>query len=345
MQKLVSVIMPVFNAEKYLRQSIESILNQDLIDFEFIILNDGSNDQSKGIIKSYQDPRIKYLENEQNHGIVYTLNKGLQAANSKYIARMDADDISLPHRLQRQVSFLEQHPEVGVLGTAYLPIDENEKPVHQPIFMPEYPASAKWFMLIGSPLAHPTTMFRTDLVKKVGGYSELFPHAEDYELWTRVSQISNICSLQDVYLHYRATDQNSISKKYFSEQIITTNNIRKLAFERLFDKDISSAISNSIQSMEKGISSRDYFQACLLLHSIYTSMVPNSTISPSKELQELSQIAGNQILIIASRITNPRFILKLIITPKGFSRKQYFKTLYLTNRYRLSEKYRKLQNA
>ncbi len=341
MNKLVSVIMPVFNAEKYLKRSIESILCQDFIDFEFIIINDGSLDHSEEIIKSYLDPRIVYLKNEINQGIVYSLNKGLKAAKSKYIARMDADDISLPHRLQKQVDFLEQHPEIGVLGTAYLPVDENQVPVKQPVVMPEYPMTAKWFLLIGSAVAHPTTMYRNELINRVGGYSDQFPHAEDYELWTRVCQISKIGSLKDICLLYRDTDSNSISKKYIVEQTITTNNIRKLAFSRLFEKEITSSISNCIQRLDGINSSRDYYQACLLLHDIYNSMELKNTYSSALEKQELTQTVNKHLLIVASRINNPIFVIKILFTRLFVSRIQFINLLLQTNKYRLLQQLRK----
>lgn len=109
--------MPAYNAEKYLREAIDSILAQTFTDFELIIINDGSTDFTKDIILSYTDQRIRYIENEQNSGICVTLNKGLDAARGRYIARMDSDDISLPRRLEVQVQYMDSHPEIGVAGT------------------------------------------------------------------------------------------------------------------------------------------------------------------------------------------------------------------------------------
>lgn len=113
----VSVVMPAYNAEKYIGESIKSILNQTFIDFEFIIINDGSRDRTKEIILSYSNDRIVYLENEINSGIVVTLNKGLEYATGEYIARMDADDIAVAERLEKQIEFMEENKDVGVLGT------------------------------------------------------------------------------------------------------------------------------------------------------------------------------------------------------------------------------------
>ena len=113
----ISVVMPAYNAEKYLREDIDSILAQTYDDFEFIIINDGSIDRTKEIILSYSDPRIVYIENEQNSGICVTLNKGLDTAKGRYIVRMDSDDIALPQRLEIQVRYMDANPDVGVAGS------------------------------------------------------------------------------------------------------------------------------------------------------------------------------------------------------------------------------------
>ena len=125
----VSVLMPVFNTkEEYLRESIHSILNQTFNDFEFIIINDGSVNNAEDVILSYCDNRIKYFE-QDNHGLVYTLNRGISLCNGEYIARMDSDDISLPERFARQVEILERNPEIGIVGglISFFPDSKFEK--------------------------------------------------------------------------------------------------------------------------------------------------------------------------------------------------------------------------
>ena len=114
---LVTVLMAVYNGEKYLREAIESILDQTYTNFEFLIINDGSSDRTEEIILSYNDKRIRYIKNEQNLKLIASLNKGLDLAKGEFIARMDADDISLPERLEKQINFLEKHPEIGLLGS------------------------------------------------------------------------------------------------------------------------------------------------------------------------------------------------------------------------------------
>ncbi|HKQ33129.1 MAG TPA: glycosyltransferase family A protein, partial [Thermodesulfobacteriota bacterium] len=118
----VTVLMTVYNGEKFLNEAIDGILNQTFRDFEFLIINDGSTDGSREIIKSYKDPRINLVDNESNIGLTASLNRGLSLAGGEYIARQDADDISLPERLEKQISILERNPDIALLGSWYLEI-------------------------------------------------------------------------------------------------------------------------------------------------------------------------------------------------------------------------------
>ena len=153
---MISVIMPVYNGEKYLCEAIDSILNQTYTDFEFIILNDGSTDKTEEIILSYDDPRIVYVKNETNLQIVKTLNKGIALAKGKYIARMDADDISLPERFEKQLKFMEQYPSIDVCGTWMRIIDKPK----QVWTYPEKHEEIKAQLLFNTPLSHPTLIIK-----------------------------------------------------------------------------------------------------------------------------------------------------------------------------------------
>ena len=130
----ITVLMPVYNGEKYLRPAIESILNQTFSDFEFLIINDGSTDNSESIILSYKDERIRYVKNENNLKLIKTLNKGIDLARGKYIARMDADDISLPTRLEREIEYMESHPECGLVSVFPYVMSESGKILHKSRF-------------------------------------------------------------------------------------------------------------------------------------------------------------------------------------------------------------------
>ncbi len=197
----ISVIMPAYNAEKYIAEAIDSILNQTFGDFEFIILNDCSTDRTEEIIRSYTDPRIVSLKNEQNMGVAATLNKGLSVAKGEYIARMDADDISLPERFAKQVAFLDKNPAVAVLGTNVERFDESGSLGTSQLATDPKQMHIDMFFFCG--IAHPSVMMRASAVRKLDGYDLAFEGLEDYELWCRVARQHQITTLPEVLLRYR----------------------------------------------------------------------------------------------------------------------------------------------
>ena len=185
---LVSILIPVYNTAAYLTQAIQSILEQDYTAMEIILINDGSTDGSEDIIHSFHDPRIRYIRNEQNMGLVYTLNKGIELSEGKYIARMDGDDVSLPGRITEQVAYLEAHPNVGLLATTVSLINEQDAPIgfweaeRQHIT----PEQIRAYLPKDNCLAHPTVMCSAALLKKYR-YRKEQSQAEDYDLWLRMA--------------------------------------------------------------------------------------------------------------------------------------------------------------
>ncbi len=205
---LVSVLMAVYNGEKYLREAIDSILSQEYPDLEFVIVNDGSKDGSEEIILSYSDKRIRYIRNEANIRLPASLNKGLDQCTGKYVARIDADDICLPGRIAAQVKFLEANPSIGVLGTGFTLIDSEHIPSVSVSFVSN-PASIKWTLCYSCPIAHPAVMMRRDIVMAAGGYDVKMRHAEDYELWSRLSEVTKLSNLTEPYIGLRKHDTNA----------------------------------------------------------------------------------------------------------------------------------------
>jgi glycosyltransferase involved in cell wall biosynthesis len=205
----VSVLMPAFNAEQFIRDAIESILAQTFRNFEFIIIDDGSSDHTSEIIKTFKDSRIRFHRNKKNLGIVRTLNKGLALAKGKYIARMDADDISLPERLAKQVEFMDQNPEIVVSGGAIEEFSiENSRPlrVHK---MPEEPAEIRALLLFQCVLMHPTIIMRRSIIaSEKFRYSPRDRHVEDFGMWQRISFSHCLANLPDVLLKYRLSPQS-----------------------------------------------------------------------------------------------------------------------------------------
>jgi len=244
---IVSVIMPVFNGEKYLKESVSSILNQTFDNFEFLIINDGSTDNSLDIIKSFNDDRIILINNETNLKIVTSLNKGLSRAKGKYIARMDCDDISLPRRLEKQVAFLENNEDIGICGSWISLIGEKENEIWQ---SPINPDEIKCRLLFHSTLFHPSVILRKQLLSISGlKYDKKFLYAQDYNLWVEASRITKISNIQEVLLLYRIHKQK-ISSKYRDIQRFNDSIIRREQLQYLFDEinnenmDIHNAIGN-----------------------------------------------------------------------------------------------------
>jgi glycosyltransferase involved in cell wall biosynthesis len=213
----LSVVMPVYNGEPYLREAVESILKQTFTDFEFIIIDDGSTDRTWQILSEYaaQDERIILRRNPENLRLIKTLNKGLALARGKYIARQDADDISLPKRLATQVSYLQHHPEVGLLGTAYYRLyDQGQLSLRQP---PLTDTEIRWKLLFGNIWCHPSMMFRRQVLENDEPFDEQYPHVEDYELWIRLLKHTCAATLPDPLVIYRV-HEGSICFTHHEEQ-------------------------------------------------------------------------------------------------------------------------------
>lgn len=210
----VSVVMPVYNSERYLSKAIESILNQTFRDFEFLIFDDGSTDDSRRIIDHYAgiDSRIIPYHSDFNTGYVSLLNKGTKLARGYLIARMDSDDMSLPHRLQVQKDFLDNHPSVGVVGSSSIRIDESDRELGISMRM-EDPAFLYWLSFFSNPLSHPTVMYRKEIFNTIEGYDESKMPAEDYDLWTRLIPLWKLSNVRDPLLKYREHARSVSSTK------------------------------------------------------------------------------------------------------------------------------------
>lgn len=198
----ISVIMPAYNAEKYINEAIDSILAQTFTDFEFIIIDDGSTDSTCAIVESYSDSRIRFFKNEHNLGVAATLNRGLDLARGEYIARMDADDISLPTRFEKQAAYMDEHQDIVVCGTAYCMFGENIS--EQVIECTTDWRKAKAELLFSPCVAHPSVMIRKKILENNSlRYEEKYEGTEDYVLWWRIAQYGKIAALQNILLKYR----------------------------------------------------------------------------------------------------------------------------------------------
>ncbi|EPP7436952.1 glycosyltransferase family 2 protein, partial [Campylobacter coli] len=218
---LVTVIMPAFNRENYISFAIESILNQDYLNFEFIIIDDCSTDATYNIIQEYakRDQRIIVLRNKKNKGIVYSLNRCLERSRGKYIARMDDDDISLPERIEKQVNVMEKDISIVVAGTYFKPMDENLEFFGNWVNVCKH-EMIKLKMMFECPICHPTVMIRASFLKENNlKYSYKYQYAEDYKLWSDIIQKGGkIINIPEVLLFYRISN-SSISRNRLTSKL------------------------------------------------------------------------------------------------------------------------------
>jgi glycosyltransferase involved in cell wall biosynthesis len=204
MKPKISVLMPVYNSEKYVDEAIKSILDQTFGDFELVIINDGSTDLTAEIVRGFNDRRIKFIDNKINKGLISVLNQGLELVEGEYVARMDADDISMPTRFEEQVDFFSKNPDVSILGT-WLERFEGAHGIINP------PSNiGLWELYEYNPILHPSVMWRrADLEKHNLRYDPDYVAAEDYELWVRASRYLKIANIPKVLGRYRSHGESA----------------------------------------------------------------------------------------------------------------------------------------
>jgi glycosyltransferase involved in cell wall biosynthesis len=212
----VTVLLSVYNGDRFLREAIDSVLGQAWEDFELLVVNDGSTDGTATILKSYSDARLQIITNERNIGVPASLNRGLAHARGEYIARIDADDLALPERLVEQVQYLDRHPQVGLVACATEFVDEDGTAIRVESFglIPEQ----LYYTLTFVNCIHSSSVtFRKELILDIGGYDESMRYAIDYDLWLRVSRRTKIVKLRKVLAKWRDSDTN-ISRRFKAEQ-------------------------------------------------------------------------------------------------------------------------------
>lgn len=267
---MISVIMPVFNAERFLKPAIQSILDQTFTDFELIIIDDGSKDNSFEVADGFRkiDSRIKLIRLSINQGAANASNVALRSARGKYIARMDADDISLPERFSRQVEFMETHPDVGISGSRMQFMEESGRLLSTipPLFQGDL--SIHWHSLFESPFFNPTVMIRKSMFDKYNlQYNLSAVYGEDYELWSRLLPLTKGENLSEVLLRYRLHPQ-SITHRYRhidDKKEVIVNIAASAVRAYLPDLRISEQQIIELQRAIWGVSKFDKFQRAHLL--------------------------------------------------------------------------------
>lgn len=228
----ISVVMPAYNSEKYIGEAIESILNQTFTDFELLVLNDSPNNKElEKIVKDYakKDKRVKYMKNPKNLGVTESRNKLLKACTGEFIACMDSDDISMPTRFQKQIEYMEKHPECGVLGTGYKLFGTEE-------YTKKFPEKITILRLLqGCTIANPSVLMRKSVLDKNNiTYDNNYNWCEDYEFWSRVVFFTEIHNLDDILLKYRWHGEN-ISVEHAKKQKELADQVKQNILNRLTD--------------------------------------------------------------------------------------------------------------
>lgn len=303
----VTVLMSVYNEERYLDEAIRSILNQTFTDFEFIIINDGSTDGTLDILRKYEqvDSRI-LVHNQANRGLTASLNRGGELANGKYIARMDADDISTPNRLERQVCYFNDHPYLALLGTWAEAIDERGRILWK-ICPPADPILLKWRMLFKNNIIHSSVMFNKEKSINLGGYNPNIAFAQDYDLWTRMMRHYDIAQLPEILVHLR-DHSAQITAKHFEDQKEMENqsvlrNIQYLLKEEFSLEDIR-ALGLTLE--DRPIANPEQLKrAADLLKDLYVAVM-NRWKLDSKDARIITEDYAKMMRNLALKHTNMR---------------------------------------
>lgn len=256
----LSVILPVYNAGPYLRDAVQSILDQSYRDFELIIMNDGSTDDSWNTLQEFKDPRI-HLFTQENQGLVATLNRGIDLSNGPFIARMDQDDRSEPDRLKKQVDFLEHHTDIGVLGTTAYIMDEQQRATGvNPSLL--HDTELKLQLLYQTPFVHGSVMLRRDHLFKLTPpfYRKFAGIAEDYDFWSRIATVTKLANLPEPLFGWRnnptgMSNSGARQQREFAKQL-AENNLRSPYFTRLllnFKPDLKKYANESITINGKSV--------------------------------------------------------------------------------------------
>lgn len=307
----ISIVMSVYNGEHYLTQAMDSLLSQTFPDFDVIVVNDGSTDGTTRILDDYakQDLRVRILSNPQNIGLAVSLNRGMEEAGGKYIARMDADDISLPQRLEKQFEFMETHPDVGILGTAIEQIDSTGRVTMQRLY-PSESILICWQLMYENPICHPSVMLRRTLLKN-NQYNPDLITAQDYDLWSRLAGITLLANLPDVLLRLRKHGRNLTYQKEI-QQRENSYLISQKYIESLLDRPISQDTARDVWHYRDLKNPNHVLITTRILDEVARSILSKSDWSTT-ERQVLQQKIAHTLFEMARKCTHSEIIWWQII--------------------------------
>ena len=311
----VSVVMPVYNTASHLEQAIASILNQTFTDFELLLFNDGSTDDSGAVARTFADVRIRLFDHPYNVGHVAHLNHAMELARGTYIACMHSDDIAHPNRLARQVALMENHPEVGLCGTAYHEFGSRQGLVSVPVTDPEI---RRW-MLASCPFGHPTMMMRKAVIERHHlRYDPAAVPAEDYLLWYEFSQVTKLANLTDSLLDYRV-HESQISHVRSKQRPASVNNTRR---RQLLDNGFVLAPhewEQYVRILDRSTRPRTARDLHVLLATMWNIGRQNARLAayPAEWFEDLFTAAW-QDAVIAIEYHHWTYVQPVLLAPKPF---------------------------
>lgn len=337
MNTLVSIILPVYNAENYIKDCLESILTQSYRNLEIIAINDGSSDRSVDIIQSFNDERIRLHNNDGNKGLVFSLNKGLELASGEYVARMDADDIMMPERIQSQLHYLSQHEDIDICGCSCELFNNNERYGYQYFWL--NPDSIKAELLFNTPIAHPTFFARRKAITQYR-YDSKYKFCEDYELLSRFLLDGHKgANLPGALLRYRQSNQSQTAQgeKNGEERYLlisqTQNQVLQKALQ-IFNDDYYKRLHYSL-SLSDRIKSLNLAEFPIKSIKQYLNKIvqQNKTLKYCKAA-DLKMVLGKiwLKLIIYHRKSSIQNLMRLSFTRYSFYGLRYL--IYRTLRYK-----------
>ena len=296
---LISILLPIYNAEKYIKKALNSIQNQTYKNIEIICIDDGSIDNSLNILKelALKDSRVKVYVNKNNLGLIKTLNKAIDLAKGEYFARMDADDISLPNRLEKQFNFLKEN-DLDLVDCQISFVNENEDNLYRTMFIPKTTKGLKFFSFFKTPLLHPTILCKSSVLKENKYFFDKTTiHCEDYELWTRLLQKKIKLKKYSKKLYIQTINPNSVSNKY---EYIQKENFKNLSYSyvsKQFEFKIDKTIWKYCINRFDDITNNEYIKCISILNQIKKEYLANNNFNIS-EKNEINTIINQQIIDI-----------------------------------------------
>ena len=279
---LVTVLLPCYNAARYLAASLESLVNQTYAALEILAIDDGSTDATGKILAEFarRDARVRLAPNDRNRGLIYTLNRGVALATGSLIARMDADDVSLPQRIERQAEYFERFPETQLLSSDVSYIREDGELLYDPVVHRFSDSTLRFPMFFTNPICHPTIMARTSTMRSFE-YSPSAVHSEDFELWTRMLEHGVVFrNVPERLLRFRP-NLASVSTRHFAQQSATFLRVSAAAMKKYFDFDIDPDVHRILTArMSHGdVRGSKLREAMRLFHYMWREYVRRESLS------------------------------------------------------------------